>query len=578
MKVVLLASSASTKLLPLTQTTPKTMLPIVNAPLALHVVRHLQRSGFTDLTFCVNHEEAGELQKILGNGDAWDATIRYSVEKQPLGTAGALGQLTTELAGDSFLVMGSNLLFNFDLQDLVQEHQRTRAAATVLISKLTGVHDHDYGEAVELSADGSLNKVLRGEGLNQKFHFFPMGIYCFDPVIFNSYRPGETFLDIKEQLLPRLREAGLNVSAHELAGHWRYINTIEDYLKMNWEVLTGELNATPFMKQVHPQIWAGNNVHVAKGTTIKPPVIIGDNTVVHEGAQIIGPTAIGADCIIGKNVVLQESVVWNHGTLAEDSAIQHTVMMEDAHVDTGRHIQDAVVVGHKLQPVAVNLLKKRFKIDTIAFSSSNLFAKSRRQFYEAAKRVKDLVMALTLIILFFPLLLLVALAIKLESPGPIVFRQKRCGLYGHEFNMLKFRSMLPNADHLQEQLRKMNEQDGPIFKIENDPRLTRVGKFIRKTSLDELPQLFNILKGEMSFVGPRPLARKELRYQPEWVETRLQVKPGLTGLWQVNGRSNTSFSNWVKMDTQYVLNQNFLLDLKILVMTPLNVIFGAGAC
>lgn len=182
-----------------------------------------------------------------------------------------------------------------------------------------------------------------------------------------------------------------------------------------------------------------------------------------------------------------------------------------------------------------------------------------------------------MLVLFLPVMGAIAIAIKADSPGPVFFRQRRCGLRGREFFMFKFRSMVQDAAQRQHELKHLNQVDGPIFKIENDPRMTHVGKMLRKYSLDEIPQLFNILRGEMSVVGPRPLARKELKFEPSWSETRLQVKPGLTGLWQVSGRSDTSFRDWVALDKHYAMHQSLMMDLKILFKTPFNVLLGAGA-
>jgi lipopolysaccharide/colanic/teichoic acid biosynthesis glycosyltransferase len=255
------------------------------------------------------------------------------------------------------------------------------------------------------------------------------------------------------------------------------------------------------------------------------------------------------------------------------------VVTRDSSIGPRQHIQRAVVVKEQVQPAAVNLLEKNYNITTIASSMPHpaLTGQRRRRFYEISKRSLDIFFAVILLVPFLPLIGFIAAAIKWDSPGPVFFRQRRCGLRGREFFMFKFRSMVQDAAQRQDQLKHLNQVDGPIFKIENDPRLTRVGKILRKLSLDEIPQLFNILRGEMSFVGPRPLARKELKFDPAWSETRLQVKPGLTGLWQISGRSDASFRDWVALDKYYAMHQSLLLDLKILFKTPFNVLLGAGA-
>jgi lipopolysaccharide/colanic/teichoic acid biosynthesis glycosyltransferase len=172
---------------------------------------------------------------------------------------------------------------------------------------------------------------------------------------------------------------------------------------------------------------------------------------------------------------------------------------------------------------------------------------------------------------------LVALAIRLDTPGPILLRQTRVGLNGTLFTAYKFRSMRVGAEKELAALQAQNEATGPIFKMRNDPRRTRVGAFIRKTSLDELPQFFNILKGDMSLVGPRPPIPTEVEKYDDWHRRRLLVSPGLTGLWQVSGRSELTFDEMVMLDLYYAENWSLLLDLKILLRTIPTVLLGTGA-
>lgn len=193
------------------------------------------------------------------------------------------------------------------------------------------------------------------------------------------------------------------------------------------------------------------------------------------------------------------------------------------------------------------------------------------------KRGMDVVGAALGLVLGAPLLALIALAIRLDSPGPIVFRQTRVGAGGKTFEMYKFRSMRKGAEEEMEQLRELNEADGPIFKMRDDPRLTHAGRFLRRTSLDELPQLWNVLRGEMSLVGPRPPLPLEVSRYMEWHKKRLEVRPGMTGLWQVSGRSMLSFDEMALLDIYYIENWSLWLDFKILLRTIPRVLFGDGA-
>jgi lipopolysaccharide/colanic/teichoic acid biosynthesis glycosyltransferase len=184
------------------------------------------------------------------------------------------------------------------------------------------------------------------------------------------------------------------------------------------------------------------------------------------------------------------------------------------------------------------------------------------------KRLMDILGAAAGLILLAPLLLMLALAVKLGSPGPVFFRQKRIGRHGDEFEMLKFRSMVANADAIKDKLRHRNEvEGGGLFKIADDPRITRAGRFLRRTSLDELPQLFNVLAGSMSLVGPRPLVADEDALIEGWQRRRLAVKPGMTGMWQIFGSSRIPMEEMVKIDYLYGANWSIWLDLKILLRT-----------
>jgi exopolysaccharide biosynthesis polyprenyl glycosylphosphotransferase len=196
------------------------------------------------------------------------------------------------------------------------------------------------------------------------------------------------------------------------------------------------------------------------------------------------------------------------------------------------------------------------------------------------KQALDLAVAFVLLLFLTPLVLVpVAVAIRLSSPGPVLFRQKRCGLNGRPFTMLKFRSMVSNAEQRKHELAALNEMGGPVFKVTNDPRITSIGRWLRKYSLDEFPQLFNVLRGEMSLVGPRPLPVDEVsRFDDPAHRRRLSVKPGLTCLWQVSGRNEVrDFRDWVRLDLEYIDNWSFWLDLKILWRTIPVVLTGAGA-
>jgi lipopolysaccharide/colanic/teichoic acid biosynthesis glycosyltransferase len=194
------------------------------------------------------------------------------------------------------------------------------------------------------------------------------------------------------------------------------------------------------------------------------------------------------------------------------------------------------------------------------------------------KRCLDYGLGLTALLLFSPLLLLIAIAIKVDSPGPILFKQTRVGMHGRRFDMLKFRSMFTDAEQRLEKLMHRNESSKGMFKLANDPRITRLGHTLRKFSLDELPQIFNVLRGEMSLVGPRPPLLRELEFYEPWHFVRFGSMPGMTGLWQVSGRSSIKdFDQVVQLDYQYISQWRFPLDLQLILKTIPAVLLAKGA-
>jgi exopolysaccharide biosynthesis polyprenyl glycosylphosphotransferase len=212
------------------------------------------------------------------------------------------------------------------------------------------------------------------------------------------------------------------------------------------------------------------------------------------------------------------------------------------------------------------------QIPLLSFASS-----PQNDFALAFKRLVDIIVAATGLIVLFPVFLLFAAFIKLTSCGPVFYRQTRCGLGGRRFQLLKFRSMVANADQMLLELEKFNERDGPAFKMRNDPRCTRIGRWMRVLSFDELPQLWNVLLGHMSLVGPRPPLPEEVGQYQSWQRRRLRMRPGMTCLWALEGRSQLRFDNWVRLDLLYIDNWSVWLDFKILLKTIPAVLSGRGA-
>jgi exopolysaccharide biosynthesis polyprenyl glycosylphosphotransferase len=194
-----------------------------------------------------------------------------------------------------------------------------------------------------------------------------------------------------------------------------------------------------------------------------------------------------------------------------------------------------------------------------------------------AKRTFDIVSSGFTVVLLSPVMTVIAVAVKLTSAGPILFRQERVGYHGRPFTVLKFRTMVADAEARLPDLIDLNEATGPLFKMEHDPRVTKVGRFLRKTSLDELPQLVNVLRGDMTVVGPRPPLPREVAQYEEWQMARLEVRPGITGLWQVSGRSELPFEDYVRLDLFYIENWSLAFDLFIIAKTLPTIVSRRGA-
>jgi exopolysaccharide biosynthesis polyprenyl glycosylphosphotransferase len=194
------------------------------------------------------------------------------------------------------------------------------------------------------------------------------------------------------------------------------------------------------------------------------------------------------------------------------------------------------------------------------------------------KRTLDCLFSTVLLVLSAPLFFVIAVLIRLTSPGPVFFRQARVGLNKRQFSIYKFRTMVADAEQLQDQLLAMNEMTGPVFKIKQDPRVTPLGRILRKTSIDELPQVFNVLMGDMSLVGPRAMSLRDYQlFDQDWQRRRFSVKPGITCLWQIHGRNSVPFEKWMELDMQYIDKWSLWLDLKILARTVPAVLRGTGA-
>jgi exopolysaccharide biosynthesis polyprenyl glycosylphosphotransferase len=249
-------------------------------------------------------------------------------------------------------------------------------------------------------------------------------------------------------------------------------------------------------------------------------------------------------------------------------AVGHAEPLRHTNGHANGHARSHAEVWPRLHPTRNAVLRT----ETLA-----VLPRTQGLYLRSGKRVIDVVGAALSLVVLSPLMALVAIAIKLESRGPVLYRSTRIGKDGRPFMFLKFRSMVDGADQHRHTLSHLNEMDGPTFKISRDPRVTRIGRFLRVTSIDEIPQFLNVLRGEMSLVGPRPPIPEEVAQYEPWQYLRLDVRPGITCLWQISGRSTLSFKEWMRLDLEYIKHQSFWLDMRILLRTIPAVLSREGA-
>ena len=289
-----------------------------------------------------------------------------------------------------------------------------------------------------------------------------------------------------------------------------------------------------------------------------------DSDMIHESSKFIGKVLLGDNVNIGPDVIIVGPTIISNDTRIERKAvINSSIIGPGVYVPENEFVQDCVIKGPQFD--LKQSVRRRNAGILLPGSQGPFRSWPRFSYARCFKRVADCIAASIVLILFAPVLILVALAIKLTSPGPVFYKDRRQGLHGKHFNCLKFRTMIMGADKIQEILRIVSQVDGPQFKIADDPRINTVGRFLRETYIDEIPQFFNVLFGQMSIVGPRPSPESENTLCPFWRDARLSVKPGITGLWQIfrTREPMKDFQEWIHYDTEYVRNLSLKMDLYI---------------
>jgi lipopolysaccharide/colanic/teichoic acid biosynthesis glycosyltransferase len=378
--------------------------------------------------------------------------------------------------------------------------------------------------------------------------------------VLDQFLPDRTLPQSFSDFLDRCRPATLTFRAVSVAGTVYDLETEDGLLNFCRKTVT-LLSSRHFCRDNSSCVvrgarcvWRWKTKYAIRNTQYAPryvgKVLLGNNVEIGPKAIVIGPTIIGDSARIGQAAVINSSIIGPEVRVPQNQLVDSCIVKEPqcnwSRLNDSRHIRPKS-----------NLNQHG---DRITFRTWPRFS-----YPECFKRIADCLAAIIVLILFAPIIPFIALAIKLSSPGPVFFKDKRQGLHGKVFNCLKFRTMLVGADKIQDKLRVVSQVDGPQFKMRDDPRLNTVGRFLRDTYIDEIPQFINVLLGQMSVVGPRPSPESENTLCPSWRDARLSVRPGITGLWQVcrTRRPTQDFQEWIHYDTRYVKNLSLRMDLWI---------------
>ncbi len=306
------------------------------------------------------------------------------------------------------------------------------------------------------------------------------------------------------------------------------------------------------------------------------------NNDISEHANFYGPVVLGNNIKIDKNVsIIGPAVILDNVKIASGTIVKNCLIQTDAHLPPDRLFNNQIITNGTLDHSNPKILKNYSRWSKNIKKNNKLSDKNLRfrnwplfSYPHLIKRSADILLSILILALFLPFLPLIAIAIKLNSAGPIFYRDKRQGLRGRKIHCLKFRTMYAGSDKFQDRLRFKNQVDGPQFKIDDDPRVTIVGNFLRNTFIDEIPQFLNVLAGQMSVVGPRPSPVKENSQSPFWRDARLSVKPGITGMWQAfrTRKNGCDFQEWIYYDIKYIRDLSLKLDLLISFKTALKII------
>jgi len=542
---------------------PKILLPLANRPLLHYQARVLAEAGVKRLVLCLN---SGMGPRVAEHLDSLPYSLEYLIKETSCGTGGSLKEVEDAIHGNAFWVLSGDLLLTANLAEMLAFHQEQRATAT--LGTLRVWEAPWEMERVEFDQDRRIKTIHRRHPAQEKRSTVrPAGLYLFQSEVLQSIPPVRYF-DLKEQLFASLYRQGAPMRIWEIPGYSRNLSSIGDFFTANLDILKGRVPMPDQEKTPNPSD-DNDKAQISASAKVFAPTVLGSGSRIGDEAIIFGPSAIGSHCEIEPGVVINECVILNNARISQGARLHRCVISDGAVISSGTHLHEMVVMQSLQSPKeqTVSSLWEQGTRHPGRVAGPLEWQTYATPFCQKVKRFLDVIVAILGIIIAAPFMLFIALAIKLDSPGAIIFRQERCGLRGRNFTMYKFRTMVKNSEELKPGLKDLNEVDGPMFKIILDPRITRVGRILRDTCLDELPQLYNVFKGDMSLVGPRPLSMEEMRYNPKWRDARLSVRPGMSGLWQVEAHSRLFFNDWLINDLEYVKQCSLGLDLKILLKT-----------
>ncbi|MFA4902821.1 MAG: sugar transferase [Desulfobaccales bacterium] len=544
--------------------TPKCFLPIANRPLYYYTAEALGASGANLLIFCVPQGLQSDVANFLSTAPP---PMDYLIQETGYGSGGSLLEVADRIKDESFWVVNGDLLVDTDLTRMLTYHREHRALATAASIQIQEAPW--WMERIETDTAKGIRAIHRIHPFQcKRSKLRPVGLYLFEKSVLD-FIPQARYFDLKEQLFPPLYETGAATGVWEVPDYCRTISSFEDYFFANQDALLGLVKPprNPMPSTGSPNDTPGPQIDPT--AKLLPPAMIAASTRIEANGLILGLTTIGPECQIGAGSIINDCVLMGKAALGRGVYLDSCIIGEDVTISDGVILREvAIVKGQSGERGEVPLsLRERNNRNYAGAPCETEWLTPAGPLYLMVKRLIDIIFSSVGLVITAPFLLLIALAIKLDSPGPVLLRQERHGLHGRKFIIYKLRTMIENSPDLKRRLQPFNEVDGPMFKMVSDPRVTRVGKWLRETNLDEFPQFWNVLIGDMSLVGPRPLSMEEMLYNPRWRDARLSVPPGVTGLWQVKRHAGLNFSDWIRYDIEYVQHRSLWLDLTILTKT-----------